>query len=248
MKYLSAILKFILFFSLTFGVYLTWFFGSIFIPNKQYWRELLFRLWAKGFVEISKIEIKIIGNPPKQPFFLVSNHLSYVDIPVLRAVAEGIFIAKSDIRNWFLVGKMIADFGNIFVNRNNRRDIPRAGNDILQALNRNEGIIVFPEGTSTNGEKVLPFKSSFLEFAANHDFPVHYVSITYQTPFDEPSAGESVCWWDETSFIPHLWRFFQLRKVSAIINFGEKPIQNANRKELAKELWQAVSEKFIPVS
>lgn len=248
MKYLSAILKFILFFGLTFGVYLTWFTGSFFIPNKQYWRELLFRLWAKGFVEIAGINVRIIGDPPKQPFFLVSNHLSYVDIPLLRAVAEGVFIAKSDIREWFLAGKMIGDFGNIFVNRNNRRDIPRAGNDILQALNRNEGIIVFPEGTSTNGEAVLPFKSSFLEFAANHDFPVHYVSITYQTPFDEPSASETVCWWDDSSFIPHLWRFFQLREVTAILNFGEKPIVNSNRKELAKQLWQAVSEKFIPVS
>ena len=248
MKYLSAILKFILFVILTFGVYFTWLIGNIFIPNKQYWRELLFRLWAKGFVEIAGIKVRMIGDPPKQPFFLVSNHLSYVDIPLLRAVAEGVFIAKQDIREWFLAGKMIADFGNIFVNRNNRRDIPRAGNDILQALNRNEGIIVFPEGTSTNGKTVLPFKSSFLEFAANHDFPVHFVSITYQTPLDEPSAGEVVCWWDDSGFIPHLWRFFQLGEVTAILNFGEQTIVNPNRKELAKELWQAVSEKFIPVS
>ncbi len=93
----------------------------------------------------------------------------------------------------------------------------------------------------------MPFKSSFLEFAANTNLPVHYASISYQTPSDEPPPSYSVCWWDDTGLGEHLWRFFQLSEVKVIISFGEQPIQNENRKELAKELWQAVSEKFIPV-
>ena len=90
-------------------------------------------------------------------------------------------------------------------------------------------------------------KSSFLEFAARTDLPVHYASISYQTPVDELSPSYSVCWWDDTGLAEHMWRFFQLREVKVLINFGEQPIQNNNRKELAKELWAAVSEKFIPV-
>lgn len=247
MKYIRATIRLILFLISSFGLYGSWWIGSFFIPNKQYWRQIIFRLWARFFVKISNMKIEVIGTPPPPPFFLVSNHLSYTDIPTIRAVVEGVFVTKGEIKSWFAAGKMVGDIGNIYVNRQNKRDIPRAGNDVLKALERGEGIIVFPEGTSTKGEEVLPFKSSFLEFAAQTDLPVHYLSISYQTPQNEPPPSYSVCWWDETSLAEHIFRFFQLKEVTALITFGERPIQKGNRKELARELWEAVSEKFIPV-
>ncbi len=247
MKYFLATIRLSLFFGMTFGIYGVWWIGSFFIPNQQYWRQIIFRLWARGFVRLGRMKIEIIGTAPPPPFFLVSNHLSYTDIPVIRAIAEGVFVAKGEIKNWFMAGTMIGNIGNIYVNRQNHRDIPRAGLDVLNALERGEGVIIFPEGTSTKGEEILPFKSSFLEFAAKTSLPVHYVSITYQTPPDEPPPSFSVCWWDDTTLAKHFWRFFQLREVKVIVNFGEKPIQNENRKELAKQLWEAVNEKFIPI-
>ncbi len=75
------------------------------------------------------MNLELVGTPPKPPFFLVSNHLSYVDIPVLRLAANGIFVAKSEIKDWFLAGAMIRNMGNIFIDRKNRRDIPRAGRE-----------------------------------------------------------------------------------------------------------------------
>src|SRR5205085_3765351 len=117
---------------------------------------------------------------------LVSNHLSYVDIPALRAVAEGVFVAKGEIENWFMAGKMVRDLGIIFINRQKKRDIPRAKSEIIKKLSDGEGVIIFPEGTSSKGEEVLPFNSSFLEFAARTDLPVHYASISYKTPYGEP--------------------------------------------------------------
>lgn len=247
MRNLRAAIRFITFLAATFGLYGTWWVGAFFIPNQLYWRQIIFRTWARWFVKISNMRIEIIGTPPHSPFFLVCNHLSYVDIPVIRAVVEGIYVAKGEIKNWFLAGKMVGNIGNIYVNRQCKRDIPRAGLDVLKALERGEGVIIFPEGTSTKGEKVLPFKSSFLEFAARTDLPVHYASISYQTPPDEPPPSYSVCWWDDTTLIEHLWRFFQLREVKALISFGQNPIHNKNRKDLAKELWESVSENFIPV-
>lgn len=193
------------------------------------------------------MKIEVIGAPPRPPFFLVCNHLSYTDIPTLRAVVEGVYVAKGEIEGWFLAGKMVRDIGNIYVNRKCKRDIPRAGLKVMNALEHGEGVIIFPEGTSTKGEGVLPFKSSFFEFAAQTDLPVHYASISYRTPPDEPPPSYSVCWWDETVFIEHLWRFFRLKEVTALITFGEEPIQNKDRKVLAKVLWEAVNEKFIPI-
>jgi 1-acyl-sn-glycerol-3-phosphate acyltransferase len=125
MKIFRAAWRMSLFFGLTFGIYALWFMGAFFIPNKLYWRQLLFRYWGFGFARLAKINIKIIGTPPRPPFFLVVNHLSYADIPLIRAVVEGVYVAKKDIESWFLAGTMIRNFGNIYINRENRRDIPR---------------------------------------------------------------------------------------------------------------------------
>lgn len=248
MKYLRAAVRMFLFVASTLGLYSTWFVLSPFIPNKIYWRQVIFGSWAQAFRRIAKMKIEVVGTPPKPPFFLVTNHLSYTDIPVIRSVLNGVFVAKGEIEGWFLAGRICRDMGAIFIDRQNRRDIPRAGQNILKALEQGEGVTVFPEGTSTKGENILKFNSSFLEFAAQSDLPVHYAAIMYKTPDSEPPPSASVCWWDEKSFGEHLWVLFQLKEVTAIVNFGEQPILSSNRKELAQKLWTAVSEKYIPVS
>ena len=247
MKYIRAAVKMFLFIGSTFGLYAIWLIGWVFIPNKLFWRQIIFQTWSKAFAKIANMKIEIIGEIPRPPFFLVTNHLSYTDIPAIRAVVDGVFVAKGDIEKWFLGGRIVRDMGTVFIDRNNRRDIPRAGEEILERLENGEGVIIFPEGTSTNGAEVLPFNSSFLEFAARTDFPVSYASISYRTPTGSPKASDVVCWWEDISFIEHLWRLFQIREFTAIINFGEETLQNPNRKELAKELRKKVSEKFIPV-
>ncbi len=247
MKYIRAAFRMTAFFATTMAIYSGWFVGDFFIPNKAYWRQLAFRNWSKAFVKLSRMEIEIIGDKPSQPFFLVSNHLGYVDIPVLRAIIESVFVAKRDIESWFLAGKIVGDMGNIYIDRENRRDIPIAGAKIIDTLDRGEGVIIFPEGTSTKGEEVLPFNSSFFEFAAKIDLPIHYASITYQVENSDTKASDAICWWDDSSFIEHLWRFFQLRESKAIVNFGFETVVKTNRKELAIELWNRVNEKFIPV-
>jgi 1-acyl-sn-glycerol-3-phosphate acyltransferase len=247
MKYIRAAIRFPLFVLASFGSYGVWWLGAFFIPNKVFWRQIVFKTWARIFVFLSGMKIEIIGNVPKPPFFLVSNHLGYVDIPLLRAVCEGVFVAKAELDSWFLAGKIIRDMGQIFINRQNRRDIPRAGEEIIKKLSDGEGVMIFPEGTSTKGETVLPFNSSFFEFAARTDLPVSYVSISYKTPADGKTASETVCWWDDTTFLVHLWRLFQMREFTAVLNFGEEPVLSPNRKELARRLWEKVSEGFIPV-
>jgi len=247
MKYLLAAIRLVAFLVATFGSYGLWFVTVFFIPNKLYWRQVIFNLWARSFVKISGMKIEVVGMPPRAPFFLVSNHLSYTDIPLLRVVTEGVFVAKGEIQSWFLGNRIVGDMGNVFVNRQNRRDIPRAGSEVLERLSGGEGVIVFPEGTSTKGEKVLKFNSSFLEFAAQTDLPVHYVSISYRTPHNQPPAN-SICWWlPDDTFIGHIWQLFQIPEFKAIVTFGDEPVQSANRKELAQKLWEKVNERFVPV-
>ena len=193
------------------------------------------------------MQIEVIGTPPKPPFFLVTNHLSYTDIGALRAVVKGIFVAKAEVNTWFLAGRICRDMGTIFIDRTNRRDIPRAGEQIIERLDAGEGVVVFPEGTSTKGETVLPFNSSFLEFAARAQIPVSYASISYRTPPGEIPASLAACWWQDITFFAHLWRLFKVREYTAIITFGEEPVINPDRKVLATELRDRVAEKFVPV-
>ena len=231
MKYPRAVFRFTLFVSATLGLYGVWFVSRVFIPNKIFWRQVILRAWAWAFVRISKMKIEVVGQPPPPPFFLVCNHLSYTDVPALRAVVNGIFVAKGEIESWFLAGRICRDMGTIFINRQNRRDIPRAGTEIIRRLELGEGVIVFPEGTSTKGETVLPFNSSFLEFAARKDLPVSYASITYTTPTDAPLASEAIAWWTKRPLPNTSGNFFKrvnLRRllVSATSRFTTAIVKN----------------------
>lgn len=247
MRHLRAAFRFVLLFAATFGVYGLWLALTLFIPNKVYWRQLILGWWAAAFVRIANCEIEIIGTPPKAPFFLVANHLGYFDIPVVRSAVKGVFVAKHDIGEWLFFGRMIRNMGTIYVNRGRKRDIPRAGEEVVERLSAGEGVIVFPEGTSSKGETVLPFNSSFLAFASQTDVPVSYLSISYRTPDGEPPPSDAICWWDDTPFLTHILRLFSLRRFTAILNFGDEPVVNSDRKQLAAELRDRVSKHFVPM-
>lgn len=247
MKHIRASLRFTAFTLLTLFIYSAWWISSFFIPNKQLWRQTAFKAWCATFVRLSEMEIEVIGEPPSPPFFLVTNHLSYTDIPALRMIVNGVFVAKHDIRSWFVAGRIVGDMGTIFIDRGNRRDIPRAGQKIIHALDSGEGVVVFPEGTSTKGETVLPFNSSFFEFAARAGLPVRYAAISYRTARGEMPASDAVCWWDDTTFLAHMYRLFSVKGFQTTITFGNEAVAKTNRKELAEELRQKVREHFIPV-
>lgn len=247
MKQIRAAFRMVMFFTATLSLYYFWWITRFFVRDKIKWRQTTFYNWTRSFVKISHMSIEVIGEAPKPPFFLVCNHLSYTDIGALRTAAKGVFVAKKEVEGWPVAGAICRDMGTVFIDRKNRRDIPRAGELILDRLDAGEGVIVFPEGTSTKGETVLPFNSSFLQFAAERDLPVSYASISYKVEEGMPPASDYVCWWEDIGFFAHLWRLFKLPRYTAIVTFGETPITNPDRKELAAELRDRVAGKFVPV-
>jgi 1-acyl-sn-glycerol-3-phosphate acyltransferase len=204
------------------------------------------KFWASNVARIVRLKINVQGKPPDVPFFLVSNHLSYVDIVSLMAILDCVFVAKSDVANWFVIGRLARMVGTIFIDRENNRSILTVLNDIDNALRNKTGVVIFPEGTSTKGETILPFKPSLLESVARENFDVHYASLTYKVPDDCTPASLSICWWGDMTFTDHAWRLCQLRESEIVITFGTKTICCENRKNLAKKLWSAVNEQFVP--
>jgi len=235
----------------TAGVYFIWLLGVVcllaFRDARYKWRNIILRNWSKAMARIIGVKITVQGTPPQAPFFLVANHLSYVDIIVLASQLDCVFVAKSEIRSWPLIGLLCRSMDMIFVDRERRNDIPRVIGLMEAAWQKHQGVILFPEGTSSKGDTILPFKPSLLEIAVRTATGVHFASITYQTPPDEAPAYLSVCWWGDMTFAPHALDLLRLRQFSATVTFGEGVFFEDDRKILAQKLHRAIAGKFTPV-
>jgi 1-acyl-sn-glycerol-3-phosphate acyltransferase len=211
------------------------------------WRSFIFPKSAKAIAALLRVRIATRGAPPRAPFFLVANHLSYVDIIVLASQADCSFIARSDLSTWPLVGLICRSVGTIFIDRNNRRDIARVNAQVEQTLAEGRSVVLFPEGTSTKGATVLPFKPGLLELAARARLAVSYAALSYEVPKHETPAHLSICWWGGMTFIKHLFGLLRLSEINATLTFGRETIRGGDRKALANQLHAAVRQEFIPV-
>lgn len=221
--------------------------GSVIGVNYEKLRGYLLRSWGKVCCKIIGIKLQVNNEPPDPPFLIVSNHLSYIDVFVLFSQLRCLFVAKSDVKSWPLMGFLIRTSGILFIDRSRKRDVTRVNDLISKNINQNQGVILFPEGTTSPGIDVLPFRTSLLQYPAERNFPVSYVAISYGTSSEDLLAYQSVCWWDDTPFFFHFFELLKMKEIHAKVNFGKERIAENDRKVLAEKLQQAVEEEFIPV-
>ena len=210
-------------------------------------RRFVLRRWGRASLAILGCRVTVRGEPPRHPFLLVSNHLSYVDIFLLSAFAPGRFVSKAEIRDWPVAGAMCRTVDIIFVDRGRRRDVTRVGEQIAAALAAGDSVILFPEGTSTPGDGVATLKPSLLAPAAAGELPVRWAVLRYETPPDEKPAFLGVAWWGNMALTPHAPELLQLRRIDAELAFGAEPLSGSNRKELAKDLHERMAARFRPM-
>lgn len=212
--------------------------------RRRAWASRRCSSWGRGVARILGMKVTVRGVPPERPFFLVCNHLSYVDIWALAGVTGGLFVAKSEVARWPLMGFISRHASTLFVDRKRMRDIPRVLEEIRGVLSAGQGILLFPEGTSTGGDRVLPFRSPLLEVAVRGRIPVSYAGLRYRTGPGLPPAGEAVCWWREMTLTDHLFGLLRLPGFEAEILFGAEPMVDEERKALAARLGRAVAGKL----
>lgn len=210
-------------------------------------RNALYRTWSRVCLRILGGRLRVEGTVPAAPFFLVSNHVSYLDILVLAACLEGFFIAKLEIRSWPLFGLLARTVGTIFVDRELRRDVVRVNRLIAQVLGQGYGVILFPEGTSTQGHEVAVFRSALLDYPARHGMPVHLAALRYRTPPGALPAHLTLCWWGDAAFLPHAMRLIGVESFEAVLRFSPRTVSDPDRKALAEAAREGVIDVFEPV-
>ena len=220
-------------------ILLNYLFTTAFAPQKS--KRLARAAWlhrsSRRHLKIFGYSADVTGAIPKNGL-LVSNHLSYLDILAISATTPAVFVSKADVRRWPLFGWLAALAGTVFVDRERRTLVVEVNREIQTALDEGVLVVIFPEGTSSNGETVLPFRTSLLEPAARGGHEIATGWIHYEV--DDGDAKQEVCYWGDHSFFPHLINLLGKKSVRATIRFGKFERTTADRKELSKQLHAAV--------
>lgn len=211
-------------------------------PQKRY--TLLCKgmsVWGYGLAWIFGMRIRVSGTPPRAPFFLVTNHISYADILLLCATSPAWFISKAEVAKWPGIGALTRSANTLFLDRETRRDVHRMNELIADLVRSGGGVGFYPEGTTSDGSSVLPFKPSLLQPAVELGIPVHVGAIVYTTPEGSAPPSELVAWYGDADFAPHARRLLAARGFTAHVHFSDQTFRADNRKQLALETHGAVT-------
>lgn len=226
---------------------LVWILTFASVRSRRRLQRAIFRAWSRALCRFLAVDVRVEGTVPEPPCILVSNHLSYLDVPVIAGTVPARFVARADVRGWPLVGWVCRSVETIFIDRASRRDAHRTVQTMRRGLEAGDAIALFPEGTSGAGHTVQPFRAPLLAAPAELGLPVHHAAIHYQTGEGDPPAHLAVSWWGEMDFLPHVLGLLQLSSIRATVQYGELPIRDSDRKQLTQKLHAAVMEDFTPL-
>jgi 1-acyl-sn-glycerol-3-phosphate acyltransferase len=185
--------------------------------------------WCALALRRLEIDVTLAGDFPLRGL-LVANHLSYLDVLVFSAIAPCAFVAKREVRAWPLLGAMAHMSGTVFVDRTSPRDARHANHEVHETLSGGAVVVLFPEGTSSNGTTVLPFRPALFQAAVAAKVQVTPAHVQYQ--IEQGSVADDLCYWGSMTLLPHLLRLLSKGKIRARVNFGTGQ-EFADRKQAA---------------
>jgi 1-acyl-sn-glycerol-3-phosphate acyltransferase len=167
-------------------------------------RRAMRRAWAAGLLRIlgARLDLRAAGVAPGS--LVVANHVSWLDAVALHAALPVAVVAKSEARAWPLLGRLLERNETLFVIRRPSRDLLRVNREIASRLARGESVAVFPEGTTSDGADVLPFRSALFEPAVAGGHPLHALALVYRDSDGQRCAAAAYI--DDMSLWQSLWR------------------------------------------
>ena len=207
------------------------------------------RLFHQGFLKLLNVKVILHGTlKTNKPGLLISNHASWIDISILSSLTNICFIAKSEVSGWPIVGFLARLQDTVFIERKINRVIKQK-KEILNFLSRGKKLVLFPEGTSSDGNRVLRFKSSLFSIGETEEgklggYEFQAVTICYSGLNGLPmsrSQRPNVAWWGNMNLFNHLWNLFSLNAIKVTVTAHE-PITNIeNRKIMSQIAWRQIS-------
>ncbi len=207
---------------------------------------------ARGLLVGFGLDCDWLGPVPRGPALIAGNHLSWIDIVAAIATWPCTFVAKREVRDWPVLGRLAAELGVVFVDRARKRDLLTAIPAIEQALGRGALIVLFPEGTTSDGRGILRFRTALFEAAVRAGAPVFPFAVIGSV--DQQSAERDVrercsvlCWVGDETLVANVWRLAAVADARFALHAGAPIDAGTDRKALAARVRQAIERRFVPV-
>ena len=206
---------------------------------------------------ILNIKVTIAGDEGQMErggYVIIANHVSYVDGIVLGSIFPILFVSKREVKRWPIVGQWNILCGTIFINRQRKEEVGSLVDEMTRKLKQETNILLFPEGTSTSGEKVLPFQTVPLAAPLRSRSIIVPTTIAYKNIDDAPVTAANrdlIYWYGDMDFVSHFWKLLALRSVEVLVTIQPKiecfhyEDSSAGRKKLADDCYNHVLARVV---
>jgi len=222
------------------------------LPNRWKILSRLNRNYTLLLRLILNIKVTIAGDEgqlERGGYVIIANHVSYVDGIVLGSIFPIVFVSKREVKKWPIVGQWNVLCGTIFINRQRKNEVGALVREMTRKLRQEANILLFPEGTSTNGEKMLPFQTVPLAAPLRSRSIIVPVNLAYKTIDEQPVTAANrdfVYWYGDMDFVTHFWDLLGRRGVEVLVTLQPKiecfryADNSAGRKKLAEDCYNRV--------
>lgn len=201
------------------------------------------KVWCRLF----GIKVIVVGKPATDGevgALLVANHQSYMDIPIIGCTTRQVFVSRADAAKWPIVGMMVRLQESVLIERAKRGEVGKQMNAIRDRLLAGDSVVIFAEGTTSDGNRIKPFKSSLLAAAEatdtdTADILIQPVSVTYVARHGMPIGREFrqlYTWYGDDELVPHLWEMLKSGPLDVVVEYHEPFTMNGlGRKQAAEK-------------
>jgi lyso-ornithine lipid O-acyltransferase len=226
------------------------------LPNRWKIISRLSRSFTFLVRTILNIKVTVVGEEGQLEnggYVMICNHVSYVDGIVLGSMFPIVFVSKREVKHWPIIGPWKTLCGTIFINRQRKDLVASLVKEMRRKLRQETNILLFPEGTSTNGERILPFQTAPLAAPLRNRSIIVPISLAYKSIEDEPvtvANRDLLYWYGDMEFVPHFWKLLSLRSIEVIVTIQPKiecfryKDNSAGRKKLAADCYDRVLGRF----